>query len=441
MARTGAENEISEARGAVQDAARSSLFMVMAQFMVVATVSSLVASLLVASHQPWLSLLSGAIGLALCAPGCLYLLHKTQRVVGASDAVADARQARLNDESRRRDFEAQVADAFEMAEDETEALSVAERALRAVLPDRSVELLLADNSHAHLTRMATSSPDGEAPGCPVGSPQECPAARRARAHQFNDSEAVNACPKMRDRANGRCSGVCVPVAMMGRTVGVIHTVGPVGEILEDATVERLQVIANNSGSRLGVLRIMAETQLQASTDGLTGLLNRRALENEFRRRRRPDQVTTVVMCDLDHFKMLNDTYGHETGDRALRLFAETLKGCVRPQDIPSRYGGEEFVIVFPGCGPDDANWALERVRGQLAVAIREAGVPPFTASFGLVEAEPKEDFASVLRRADAALFVAKRAGRDRVHVQLRPSDDPLVDAVMPTDSAPLAGPT
>jgi diguanylate cyclase (GGDEF)-like protein len=354
---------------------------------------------------------------AICsAPVVAIALRFVVKRVDEADAIADNRQSRLDAERHHRDLESAVADALEMADSEPEALRTIERSLAVVLPTAMSELLLADNSHSHLSRRAVSG-TGDMPGCGVGSPQDCPAARRARVHRFADSTAVNACPKLADRRGGeRCSAVCVPVSVMGRTVGVIHTTNSIGLPVDDATLEDLQVIANHAGNRLGMLRIMAETQLQAATDGLTGLLNRRAFENGFlqMRERSPHGRGVIAMADLDRFKNINDTYGHETGDRALRVFADTLRTSLRANDLLSRRGGEEFAIVFPDCDVAAASEVIDRVRVQLQLAIREAGLPSFTASFGVTPAFLAEDLDLLLARADGALFEAKRAGRDRI---------------------------
>jgi diguanylate cyclase (GGDEF)-like protein len=338
--------------------------------------------------------------------------------VAEANAVADVRQSRLDEDRRHRDLEAQIADALEMAENEPEALRLIERSFGMVLPESMTELLLADNSHAHLTRKAAAN-GSAAEGCSVSSPQDCPAARRARTHRFRDSEALNACPKLAGRASGPCSAVCIPVSVMGRTVGVIHTVGSVTTPIGDAVVSDLHSIANQSGTRLGMLRVMAETQLQASTDGLTGLLNRRAFENGFLHLRERASNGVAVMADLDHFKTINDTYGHETGDRALRVFADTLRNEVRSTDLLARRGGEEFAVVFADCELEQAVEVLERVRLKLHSAVREAGLPSFTASFGATPAFLAEDLDLLLARADAALFEAKNGGRDRIVTSTR----------------------
>lgn len=332
-----------------------------------------------------------------------------------SQAIADAdHQAQVRDmQVQRQRFESRLANALDMAEGEPEVIDVIERSFSTVLPGAPVELLLADNSHAHLHRMAAVAPDGKPPCCDVDSPDRCPAARRAQIQEFTDSEELDACPKLRNRPEGKLSALCVPVSIMGRTVGVIHATGEAGAKHDGDRVTNLATLAKLAGARIGLLRVMAETQLQASTDTLTGLLNRRSFSE--RVAALPDQMypVAVAMADLDHFKVLNDTYGHETGDRALRLFARVLRDSLRASDLVSRHGGEEFAIALPDCSAIDAAKALNTVRVQLDAAITVGGLPKFTVSFGVTVAEPGEDLEIALRRADDALLQAKRQGRDR----------------------------
>lgn len=322
--------------------------------------------------------------------------------------------ARQQAESQQKQFETEMASALEMAQGETEVLGVIEHAFRLARPDQPVELLLADNSHAHLFQVARSPSEGSHSGCPVDSPDHCPAARRGQTQRFPDSEKLGACPKLRDSEGPRCSAVCVPVSILGRTVGVVHARGSVEAPLDETDTAKLNTIASLSGARLGMIRMMAEAELQAATDSLTGLLNRRAFETALSSLRRDHRAVAVAMADLDHFKDLNDTYGHETGDRALRVFAQTLRDNLRATDLIARHGGEEFVIALSACGPDDAASILDNVRSRLEVAATHAGLPRFTASFGVVAITPDEDLPDALARADRALFQAKGSGRDRV---------------------------
>jgi diguanylate cyclase (GGDEF)-like protein len=330
--------------------------------------------------------------------------------------IANHGAAQREVQAKRQEFESRLANAMDMAEDEAEVIDVIERSMAATLPAAAAELLLADNSHAHLLRMASTSPTGDAPGCGVSSPDHCPAARRSQVQHFTNSDALDACPKLRGRPQGVVSAVCVPVSIMGRTVGVLHAVGEADEPFAPSQVTELGTLANQAGARIGLLRVMADTQLQAATDSLTGLLNRRSFERKLSALRASEPTVALAMADLDHFKTLNDTYGHETGDRALRLFADVLRGSFREHDLLCRQGGEEFLIALPACTAEAARRGLEGVRERLDAALTVAGLPQFTVSIGVIDSTAQEGLPDLASRADAAMFAAKRAGRNQVVV-------------------------
>ncbi len=336
----------------------------------------------------------------------------TAELTEALDAAAS--EAGIRDvQVQRQEFESRLANALDMAGGEPEVIDVIQRSFSTVLPSGAVELLLADNSHAHLTRMTGVAPDGgEMPSCMVDSPDQCPAARRAQIQVFSDSDELDACPKLRNRPQGRLSALCVPVSVMGRAVGVIHATDKPELDVEENQIQDLSTLAKLAGARIGLLRVMAETQLQASTDTLTGLLNRRSFSELVGQVPQRQHPMAIAMADLDHFKVLNDTYGHDTGDRALRLFARVLRDTLRGSDLVCRYGGEEFAIAFPDCAAADAMHAIETVRAQLDAAITVAGLPKFTASYGVTDKEPGEQLESALRRSDDALD-GRQAGRAR----------------------------
>src|SRR5262249_33299115 len=157
-------------------------------------------------------------------------------------------------------------------------------------------------------------------GCPVRSPYSCVAVRRGAPAVFDSSEALNACPKLRGRESGACSAVCVPVGSMGRALGVLHMTGPEGNAPRAEVVDQLTTLATQAGSRIGTVRVFAKTQLQAGTDTLTGLPNRRSVQKLLRSYSKASRKFALAFGDLDRFKLLNDKYGHDVGDRALRLF-------------------------------------------------------------------------------------------------------------------------
>jgi diguanylate cyclase (GGDEF)-like protein len=377
----------------------------------------LAASLLVVLAAPGLDgrmdvVWVGLVVMVMMTPLVFVITSIASRPTLQQFAESLARERELSEAARRRDFETGLGNALDMADSEQRVMLVARRALSSIVIDGQVEVLLADNSQAHLERALVAGAREDA-GCPVESPGRCIAARRGQTQLFGDSDAIDACPYLLERPIGRCTAVCVPVSIMGRTVGVVHRVHahPLDEVEAGAT--QLEMVANQLGARLGVLRLLTETQLQANTDAVTGLPNRRAFENAVRKLRYSDAPYCVVMIDLDHFKLLNDTHGHEAGDRALRMFSTMLRAELRPGDIASRYGGEEFALALPGCSASGALSTCERLREALALATQSGGSPRFTASYGVAAARDGIALDELLSNADAALYHAKRAGRDR----------------------------
>lgn len=173
-------------------------------------------------------------------------------------------------------------------------------------------------------------------------------------------------------------------------------------------------------------RLLSELAARATTDALTGLQNRRAaadaLTAELDRARRYERPLSVALFDLDHFKSVNDDFGHEVGDEVLRAFAQVLQTTARSSDVVARWGGEEFLAIVQEADLDAARSFAERVRAGLAeqnplrdiLENRPAAVRPVTCSVGVTSLHPNDDPDALVRRADAALYEAKHEGRDRV---------------------------
>ncbi len=170
---------------------------------------------------------------------------------------------------------------------------------------------------------------------------------------------------------------------------------------------------------LANLRNLAVAEIRAATDALTGLPNSRALSESLTRMvaqaARSDQPLAAIICDLDHFKQINDVYGHDKGDEALAAASAALRAGVRESDLAGRFGGEEFLILLPDTTLDGAALTAEKLRQEISraqVAGVEAGI---SASFG-VAAFPTDapDPARLLRIADRALYAAKARGRNCV---------------------------
>lgn len=197
--------------------------------------------------------------------------------------------------------------------------------------------------------------------------------------------------------------------------------------MQAGTVHQLAFIAVDVliiTSCFGVLwmsgaRLETELRDQARIDPLTRLYNRRALEEiaarEVSRSRRHGLPLSVIVVDIDHFKSVNDTYGHQTGDVVLAAVADVLVANVRAQDVVVRNGGEEFLVLLPGTGVDQAAAVAEKLRAALeATELCPANKVRRTASFGVAGLSGEETWESLCERADGLLYRAKENGRNRV---------------------------
>ncbi len=186
----------------------------------------------------------------------------------------------------------------------------------------------------------------------------------------------------------------------------------------EATVEERTRHLNQEIARRQELE--DELRALASVDGLTGVNNRRHFlelcEKELERAQRYDHPLALMMMDVDHFKRVNDTYGHAAGDEVLKQLAATCAANLRGPDILGRLGGEEFAVAMPECGIEAAEHAAERLRQTLAKieVPSEQGTITFTISIGVVARQEGEGLTAALERADKAMYAAKKGGRNRV---------------------------
>lgn len=171
-----------------------------------------------------------------------------------------------------------------------------------------------------------------------------------------------------------------------------------------------------------LMRAQERLREQATRDALTGIWNRACilemLDRELDRARREGSALGVLLLDIDHFKQLNDTRGHQFGDQALRLFAQRIQAAVRSYDCFGRYGGEEFLVIAPHCGQPELLAQAERLRRTVESARFEVDGFRFalTVSIGAssTDSDPQAASIELIRAADEALYEAKRAGRNRV---------------------------
>jgi diguanylate cyclase (GGDEF)-like protein len=363
-----------------------------------------------AARTQQILLVAGLIGLVIG----MFVSRSSYRTARAQHREITRRDRARGVELKRSEDEARVNRGLEYSRNEADARQVVRLALEELVPDRRTELLLADSSRAHFEVASRTHQDEDWPGCPVPTPADCPAVGKGQTLVFDTSEHFDACPFLKDRPGGPRSATCIPVSINGMADGVLHSVAPPGTVVAPEQRDVLELLGARAGDRIGVLRAFSRSESQAATDALTGLANRRNFEERLNGLLRQSRSLAIGFGDLDHFKQLNDSHGHDAGDRALRAFARVLRDAVRPGDLVARWGGEEFVVVFPDTALEEAVQALERVRSELARVVAAGGVPPFTVSFGVADLFDGDDVPALVAAADRALLAAKQAGRDRV---------------------------
>ncbi len=213
------------------------------------------------------------------------------------------------------------------------------------------------------------------------------------------------------------SSLQLVVGMLVYFVVLAYTLG----VISVRVIEGLQLQLENAALAKQLREALAQMEHQATTDALTGQMNRRALDLALDRSvemaHSRGHRFSILMLDIDHFKMINDTHGHHVGDQALRAVADRVASQLRVGDGCARYGGEEFVVLLPEATQDQAREVAERIRQHIADGALPTEPPLWaTASLGVAECEPGMGVDKLLAAADSAVYVAKRSGRNRVCV-------------------------
>ena len=223
----------------------------------------------------------------------------------------------------------------------------------------------------------------------------------------------------------------VPLVYRERFMGVLMVSSDDStRVWQETEVLLLRTVADQVTVAVNHARLFSQTQQQALTDVLTGCFNRRFFEMQLERdlhlATRMRQPVSLILLDIDHFKKVNDTYGHEAGDVALRLLAESMRQELRGVDTAARYGGEEFAVILPQAGVDGAVAVAERLRARIE-RTEVPGVGFITASFGVATYPLHATTRDMLvGTADRALYTAKHLGRNRVsmpEVEVSLTDD------------------
>jgi diguanylate cyclase (GGDEF)-like protein len=310
----------------------------------------------------------------------------------------------------------EFTEALQMTGSEDEANELLERHLERSLPGADALVLRRNNSDNRLEATGRERPgDPLAEKLAEAEPRSCMAIRYGRRHtQSESAPPLVACELC--GASGS-DATCVPSLVGGQVIGSVlvrHS-----EPLAPADDVRIRDSVSQAGPVLANLRTLAKAERQAATDALTGMANARAVQDTLKRMAaqamRTGDPLTAVMVDLDHFKALNDVYGHERGNEALAAVGQTLVAGVRTSDFAGRYGGEEFIVLLPDTDRDGGAVLAEKLRTAIAQIELPEVDRAITASFG-VATLPDDglDASTLVRAADRALYQAKADGRDRV---------------------------
>lgn len=312
----------------------------------------------------------------------------------------------------------EFTDALQVSGTEDESYGLLKRHLERSIP-RSAVVVLNRNNSADRLEATTELPSesGLSERLATAKPRDCLAVRSARRHDEEPgAEPLIGC-FLCHHLDGRTS--CNPLLVGGEVIGSVLVAH--GDPLSDEHRLRVRDSVAQAAPVLANLRNLAIAQLRAATDSLTGLPNARAVQDTLRllvaQASRMLWPLGAVLLDLDHFKDINDTFGHGIGDEVLAAVGVALQSTIRESDFAGRYGGEEFIMLLPDADRETTLQVAERVRTAIADIDVLGGDSAVTASFGVaVFPENAPDAARLLRNADRALYRAKANGRNRVEM-------------------------
>lgn len=286
--------------------------------------------------------------------------------------------------------------------------------LDPLLPVAQGVVFIMDDARSRLHPVACW---GHQPHQPAAfDPGECWALRRGRVHQVTPQQTGLRCPHIGESA---ATVLCIPMMAQGEDLGLCFLSAAE---LSPSTQQLAHTVAEQVALAIANLQLRQRLFQQSIRDPLTGLYNRRYLEEslaqELSRAERYGHSVAVIMLDIDYFKHVNDNYGHDAGDQVLRAVGRLLRERVRASDFACRYGGEELTLVLPNSSGMDALHRAETIReaiGDLQIRYEGRSLPTISASLGVASypQHGKSGYA-LIQTADTALYRAKAAGRNRV---------------------------
>ncbi|MCH4812936.1 sensor domain-containing diguanylate cyclase [Vreelandella neptunia] len=305
-----------------------------------------------------------------------------------------------------------------------EAIQVLRSVLPSVFTNASGALLLRDEEGERYTiRVAWGEQAGQVEI--AVAEVDCWSLRRGKPYEVSSQVGSGVvCGHIKPQAGNH---YCTPLTAHGNTLGVLHTSLPDNRHTEWESCKQLtQAVAEQVSLSLANIQLRERLQQQSVRDPLTGLYNRRYLEEsiqrELTRAKRESSTLSVIMLDLDHFKRINDDYGHSAGDKVLVVVSELLRNALRGEDLVCRFGGEEFTLIMPGATLEVAAQRAEQLRcaiERLTVDLGDDTALTVTSSLGIAAyPDHGDDAQALLDLADDALYKAKHAGRNQVAIAM-----------------------
>jgi len=334
---------------------------------------------------------------------------------------------------RAEQSQAEFIDTLQVTRSEDEAQELLQRHLQRSLPDSAVTVLRRNNSDNRL-QAATALPTGSdlAARLVGAEPRSCVAVRLARTHHEGAGRQPLLGCSLCEHAER--PSTCEPLLVGGEVIGSVLVTHP--DAIGDSGDTQIKHTVGQAAPVLANLRSLALAEFRASNDSLTGLPNKRATEDTLKRMvaqaGRSVAPLTAIMLDLDHFKLINDRYGHPKGDEVLAAVGMAIQSGLRASDFAGRFGGEEFLILLPETTVHGAWQVAEQIRRTVAATSVPGVDRDITASLGIAGLlEHGGDATGLLREAGRAQYAAKAAGRNRTVVAaVAPDAEPPFDPVL-----------
>ena len=369
------------------------------------------------------------------SPGLLLALADVRQRAALEDTMRrnvslEERVNQLRQQQRDNEIISECVEYLQRCTNLDEGMELIGRSLERLFPQANVSLYVARETSGlmvlrrEMRRFGDQSPASEL------LPSQCWALRTRRT--YGSWPGGHHLPCQHGATHADCPVFCVPLFTLESNVAIFSVVFPADDARThdalEARMSQFVAMAQSISGALSTIALRESLQRLAMLDELTELSNRRAFQLEVGRNtarlRRQQKPYALAILDVDHFKSVNDKYGHDVGDRVLRRVADVLKRCVRESDLVARVGGEEFAIFFTDIAPDIAAQRIDNLLKTLRTTT-DGDIPRVTASVGLAHSSDfgaASEYETMYKAADVALYRAKTEGRDRAVTACPPGE-------------------